>query len=112
VWALVAVFGVGLLGVLGVIAITFLGESSSSRFEPVEGPGFTTSGGGDSYGDNPAFDRLWDRCERGDGAACDDLFWESPVGSRYEEFGDTCGDRYEPDEVPFSCESAIGTGPR
>jgi hypothetical protein len=110
VWALVAVFGVGFLGVLAIIAITFLGESSSSRFEPV-GPGFTTSDG-DTYGDDPTFDRLWDRCEGGDGAACDDLFWDSPVGSRYEEFGDTCGDRYEPAEAPFSCESAIGTGPR
>ena len=48
---------------------------------------------GDSYGDNPTLDALWDACEDGDGDACDDLYFQSPVGSEYEEFGDTCGGR-------------------
>ncbi|MDD9205924.1 hypothetical protein PU560_05495 [Georgenia sp. 10Sc9-8] len=57
------------------------------------------------YGEDPALDRLWDRCESGDGAACDDLFWDSPVGSRYEEFGDTCGERFT--DGPWSCKESI-----
>jgi len=45
------------------------------------------------YGDDPYFDGLWDDCEAGDMQACDDLYSESPVGSDYEWFGDTCGSR-------------------
>ncbi|MFC4554638.1 hypothetical protein [Georgenia faecalis] len=48
----------------------------------------------DRYGDDPELDQLWDACERGDGAACDDLFWQSPWDSEYEEFGNTCGNRF------------------
>ncbi len=45
------------------------------------------------YGDDSTLDRLWDGCEAGDGAACDRLFEQSPVGSDYERFGLTCGNR-------------------
>jgi hypothetical protein len=45
------------------------------------------------YGDDRALDRLWDGCEAGDGEACDRLFAQSPVGSEYEQFGLTCGNR-------------------
>lgn len=45
------------------------------------------------YGDDPTLDRLWDRCEAGDGESCDRLFGQAPVGSRYEQFGLTCGNR-------------------
>ena len=58
------------------------------------------------YGDNAALDSLWDACEGGDGASCDNLYFESPVGSVYETFGDTCGYRY--DQSPGFCEDAIG----
>ena len=66
--------------------------------------------GGDSegpvgYGDDITLDRLWDRCESGDGAACDDLFWDSPVGSRYERFGETCGERLT--DGPWSCAESM-----
>ncbi|MDJ0768329.1 MAG: toll/interleukin-1 receptor domain-containing protein [Ilumatobacter sp.] len=44
-----------------------------------------------SYGDDAFLDELWDACESGVFAACDDLYLESPVGSDYEFFGDTCG---------------------
>jgi Domain of unknown function (DUF4190) len=47
----------------------------------------------DSYGDSASLDRLWDRCADGSMVACDSLFQESPAGSRYQEFGATCGDR-------------------
>jgi hypothetical protein len=53
------------------------------------------SGEPDSYGDDETLDALWDACEDGDGQACDDLFFDSPVGSEYEEFGKTCGGRLE-----------------
>jgi hypothetical protein len=39
------------------------------------------------YGDDPFFDRLWDKCEADDLEACEELFWESPVGSDYEAYG-------------------------
>lgn len=55
--------------------------------------------GGRSYGEDQRLDRLWDRCAGGDGLACDDLYRESPLGSEYEEFGDTCGNRFPPQAV-------------
>jgi len=52
-----------------------------------------------TYGEDPDLDRLWDGCAAGDGQACDDLYLESPLDSGYEEFGDTCGDRFPPQQV-------------
>ncbi|MEV7971689.1 DUF4190 domain-containing protein [Cellulomonas sp. NPDC089187] len=49
----------------------------------------------DAYGDDPELDALWGACDAGDGDACNDLYFDSPVGSEYEEFGDTCGGRQE-----------------
>lgn len=46
-----------------------------------------------SYGDDPALDALWDACEAEDWQACDDLYMQAPLGSEYESFGDTCGNR-------------------
>ena len=62
--------------------------SSQPEPEPTEDP--AVSGGG-SYGEDPALDALWDACAGGDMAACDQLYMDSPLGSEYEEFGDTCG---------------------
>ena len=59
-----------------------------------------------SYGDNAQLDTFWDACDAGDGAACDQLYFDSPIGSVYEDFGDTCGYRY--DESPGFCEDALG----
>ena len=61
-----------------------LGESFGD-FEP--------SSGAQSYGDDPELDALYDACAAGDGDACDDLYYQSPFGSEYEEFGNTCGGR-------------------
>ncbi len=44
-------------------------------------------------GDDPALDDLWHRCQEGSGAACDQLFQQAPVGSDYESFGVSCGNR-------------------
>jgi hypothetical protein len=46
-----------------------------------------------TLGDDPELDRLWAACADGSGQACDDLFQQSPVGSEYERFGVSCGDR-------------------
>ncbi|MGF1666194.1 MAG: hypothetical protein ACFCVC_07950 [Acidimicrobiia bacterium] len=43
-----------------------------------------------TYGDDAELDALWDACEQGDAGACSDLFFESPLSSGYETFGDTC----------------------
>ena len=45
------------------------------------------------HGDDPHLDRLWDACAAGDGRACDRLYYDSAFDSRYEQFGNTCGDR-------------------
>lgn len=75
--------------------------------------GMDSDSGGDTlmsdanaYGDDPALDALWDQCDAGDGAACDELYFSSPFGSEYEDFGDRCGGRFE--EAPISCEEEMG----
>lgn len=56
-----------------------------------------------TFGDDPYLDSLWLDCEAGFGASCETLYWESPVGSRYEQFGATCGDRFSIAGAPYSC---------
>jgi hypothetical protein len=89
-WILLGVLGLLVIGgvVVGIIAV-------NKAREVIDQIDLPTSIGSDanSYGDDPALDALWDSCEAGDMAACDDLFRESPVGSEYEDFGDTCGNR-------------------
>jgi hypothetical protein len=58
--------------------------------------GASGSAGDGDYGSDSYLDRLWDECSLGDFISCDDLYLESPAGSTYEEFGDTCGDRNDP----------------
>jgi hypothetical protein len=48
-----------------------------------------------AYGDDPELDALYDDCEAGDATACDNLYLGSAPGSEYEQFGGTCGDRFE-----------------
>jgi hypothetical protein len=59
-----------------------------------------------SYGDDARLDALWDDCEAADMGACDRLYEESPLGSRYEEFGATCGNRAAAE--PGTCEVRFG----
>lgn len=54
---------------------------------PGEAPG--------DLGDEAPLDDLAGRCFTGDMAACDDLYFESPLGSDYETYGSTCGGRNE-----------------
>lgn len=55
------------------------------------------------YGDDLALDQLWDTCAAGDTVACDDLFFQTPIGSAYEAFGRVCSDLTE---VAYTCENA------
>ncbi len=68
---------------------------------------FVTDPGADTRGDNATLDTLWDDCEAGDGEACDTLYFTSPVGSEYETFGSTCGNRFEDSGVGRACESEL-----
>jgi hypothetical protein len=45
------------------------------------------------FGDDPHLDSLQGACGLGDYASCDRLYYESPTGSDYEDYGDTCGNR-------------------
>ena len=62
-------------------------ETSDRSLAFVEGP--------NTLGDDPELDRLWRACQDGLGQACDQLFEQSPVGSDYEQFGVSCGNRDE-----------------
>lgn len=68
---------------------------------------FETGTTADRYGDDPELDSLWDACGGGSGVACDNLFFTSPSGSEYEEFGATCGDRFSLSTAPLLCEGEI-----
>lgn len=70
----------------------FSGETTTT-----DSPSSTSGGGGEgTYGSDSALDALYDSCADGEYDACDDLYLQSPSGSEYEDFGDTCGDRNEP----------------
>lgn len=62
---------------------------------------------GGSYGDDHTLDLLWDQCESGNPQACDELYRDAPIGSRYETFGRTCGDRL-PDSPGLECFEQLG----
>jgi hypothetical protein len=49
---------------------------------------------------------LAQECYEGYGLSCDVLFAVSPVGSDYEMYGATCGDRFSPDVVAGRCSEA------
>lgn len=46
-----------------------------------------------AFGDDADLDELWIQCADGSGHACDRLFDEAPLGSEYERFGVSCGER-------------------
>lgn len=53
-------------------------------------------------GADAELDVLMTSCDGGDLPACDELFFLAPVGSVYERFGETCGNRL-PGGIPFDC---------
>jgi len=67
----------------------------------------TQRGSDATYGDDPRLDALYDSCADGDMAACDQLYWESPIFSEYETFGNLCGGRSE-SFLFGDCEATFG----
>lgn len=54
--------------------------------EPAPAPDPEPAGPPMDLGDDPYLDGLWAACSMDDYDACDDLYWESPLGSEYEAF--------------------------
>lgn len=75
----------------------YLESPSGSEYEDFGHTcGGTTDGStwcANDYGDDPELDALWDACTAGDLPSCDNLYLESRSGTRYEDYGNTCGDR-------------------
>lgn len=99
------------LAVVAVFALVGCSQDSSQERSPQNAPEEARAG---EYGSDPHLDGLYDDCEAGDEAACEDLYLESPVDSGYEVFaieqgGDDFGGDYpgggtitaapEPEEV-------------
>ena len=84
-WVLLSVVALLIVGaiVIAVITVNVLNRVADDVGSP----------SADRYGDSVELDALWDACEAGDMASCDDLFRDSPLGSEYEQFGQTCGER-------------------
>lgn len=68
-------------------------EESSSTTDTTDG---SSDDGDGTYGSDPVLDALYDDCAGGDYAACDELYDKSPLGSDYEAFADSCGERNDP----------------
>lgn len=83
------------LGDLGGLDDGDLGDGGFGVSDPedIDSIDCSTVDGPCEYGDDAELDALWDACEDGDGQACDDLYFQSPFGSKYEAFGNTCGGR-------------------
>lgn len=114
-----------LIGQIGAVAMlervveTFSNPFAAQALAPeteiaADDCGVTLGGGspalevGQTYGDNPTLDALWDQCAAADGAACDTLYSISEVGSDYERFGGTCGDRFATIfDAPLLCEGEV-----
>ncbi len=58
----------------------------------------SSSDGPQAYGDDEELDALWDECEEGNWKSCDELFMDSALGSEYEAFAASCGDRLETED--------------
>ncbi len=56
-------------------------------------PSPTETASAEAPGTAPDLDPYWNGCAAGDPDACDRLFLWAPIGSPYEDFGLTCGNR-------------------
>ena len=104
-WIVLIILGVvALLSVGGYFIARALADKAGDAAEDVISD--ITEPDIDTYGDDADLDALWDACEAEDWEACDDLYWDSPINSEYEEFGDTCGNRQATD-TGLNCVSAF-----
>jgi hypothetical protein len=101
--AVVAILGAGLFFLL----------SGSDDDDGDDGSEVSSEADGDETGaptepptGEPEFDPNAQSCFEGDMQACDDLFIETPAGSDYEAYGNTCGGRL-PDPRGRFCVDAV-----
>lgn len=99
--AVVATVTLALTGGSVLVAGGPLGGGYRGTGEPAEPPA-----PGDRDHD-PAFAGLAAACRDGDMVACDDLYFETPIGDPYETYGSTCGGRLD-DETAGGCVAVFG----
>lgn len=94
-------------------------SSTSASRTTSSGASSSSSGGGgggsvpageapENLGDDSTLDQLADQCYAEDWAACDDLYFDSDIGSDYEDYGSTCAQRT--DATYGGCEDEYGSG--
>ena len=118
-WAVVGAVGVFTLGLFGAAANADDGDpghdgprAAAPTTDASDATTADTSGGQDTptpptgLGTDAELDGLAQQCFDGDLVACDHLFLQSPVGSDYEQYADTCAGRQE-----AGTESYCGLGP-
>ena len=101
--------GVVLLAGVGVGSIFLLSGLSGGNDGVSQQDSPAQSAAEGSYGSNAYLDSLWDNCSDGDFDACDTLFMDSPSGSEYQDFGDSCGNRNEPSGYCVDIYSSAGS---
>src|SRR5665648_881652 len=104
-WIILGVVGLIILLTIGAV-IFFLNRAKDVVENNIDD--ITNNlGQGDNYGDDATLDALWDACAAEDWASCDQLYFDSPLGSEYEAFGDTCGNRTDGNQL---CVDELGSG--
>ncbi len=97
-------------GELGTFEDLVEGATGGDDAQPIGGDTGTgidpTAGEPFAFGDDPELDVLYTACADGDFVACDDLYFASPIGSEYEAFALTCGDRGA--DTSVSCVEQFG----
>lgn len=79
-----------IIGAIQIVAWIFLltvgfamiNEAANTSYEETTGPAITYD-----------LDELYQQCADGNMESCDTLYIEAPIGSDYEKFADTCGNR-------------------
>ena len=93
------------LGIIGIVIMANIFEEVDDVFNPdLNASPNPPAEVIPEYGSDPELDRLADECAgSGEEAAdaCSDLWARAPVGSGYEDYGDSCGAR--PDRDGFVC---------
>jgi hypothetical protein len=79
---------------IGSLDDDVVGESSESGMD-AETSSCDDDASAEDPGDNDGCDALYDACDDGDMHACNDLYFAASIGTQYEEFGGTCGDRIQ-----------------
>ncbi len=110
----ISLYTVILAGVAAVGSISSLIVDEDERsgvdlpIQPLTGQGDAPAIVTVGLDDDPELEALADGCTAGDFEACDQLYFQSPVGSEFESLGETCGGINEP--VSGGCVQRYGGG--